>query len=188
VHHRAVAPSSRFATLSIVIAALALGLAACGDDDPPPVDPPDAGVDPKCAEATTHSDLAWIQENILTPSCADFTPCHKGRALQAQGLNLEDTKSRENLVGIPSVLFPQYDLIKAGDPDSSYLMIVLGHKPGPLPEKGTMPYNNPMLCVEKRDAIERWIANGALDSEPDAGVADAAVSVDARTSDAGPTD
>ena len=50
-------------------------------------------------------------------------------------------------------------------PSMSYLMVVLGHIDGPLdPRIGTMPYNSPLLCVEKREAIERWIAAGAPDT------------------------
>jgi len=191
VYHRAVASIPALALSLTAALSFGLGLAACSDDAPPPIDHVDAGVDPKCAEAVDHSDLAWIQENVFSPSCADFTPCHKGRALQAQGLNLEANKSRGNLVGVPSQLFPQFDLVKPGDPDHSYLMIVLGYKPGPLPMNGTMPYNNPKLCDEKLEAIERWINNGAPETEPDAGVdagaADAAPA-DAAPADAAPAD
>lgn len=60
------------------------------------------------------------------------------------------------------MLFPSYDRVVPGDPQRSYLMVILGHVPGPLaPNVGTMPYNEPLLCAEKRQAIERWIAAGA---------------------------
>lgn len=153
-----------------LLAALSLGGAAvgCGDSD---VDPPgadgsvgsdasaaDAGVSPSCMEATEHSDLAWIESEIFAPSCAAFGPCHQGAAVSAGGLNLEEGNSEANLVGVASGLFPEYDLVVPGDPDASYLMIILGHRDGPIDSStGTMPYNNPLLCVEKRDAIERWI-------------------------------
>jgi hypothetical protein len=44
-------------------------------------------------------------------------------------------------------------------------MVILGEFPGPPgmidPLVGTMPSNSPLLCQEKRDAIERWINAGA---------------------------
>lgn len=138
-----------------LLAFATLVAAACsGDDDPM--------TDPTCAEATEHDDLAWIQENVFTPSCAAFGPCHQGAALMAGELSLEDAAtSHAQLVGVESVLFPQFDRVVAGDPENSYLMIILGHFDGPLAESGTMPYNSPLLCEEKRDAIARWIEAGA---------------------------
>lgn len=139
---------------------------ACGDDGGSDAD---AMVSASCIEAENHSDLPWIQENILTPSCAAFTACHRGSALSAEGLNLEDGMSEENLVGVESELFPEFDLVVPGDPMTSYMMIILGQFEGPLGEGGTMPFNNPLLCQQKRDAIERWIADLSPPGDPDAG-------------------
>lgn len=174
-----------------VLAAVTLAGAAigCGDSD---VDPPDAdgsidadgsvadaAVSASCMEATEHSDLAWIESEIFAPSCAAFGPCHQGAASSAGDLNLEEGNSEANLVGVASGLFPEYDLVVPGDPDASYLMIILGHRDGPIdPSTGTMPFNNPLLCVEKREAIERWIlslsaARGAPEPEPEGPLASA---------------
>lgn len=161
---------------NVLVAGVLLG-AGCGDDgNGMAVDAGVADASPSCAEATQHSDLEWIQENIFTPSCAAFTACHQGRALAAAELNLEDGEARDNMVGVASTLFPDYDLVVPGDPESSYLMIILGHYDGPLGEGGLMPYNNPPLCVEKLEAIDRWITEGAMagGGPADAGVADAA--------------
>ena len=147
------------------LAVLALAAAGgCGNDAPSEPDaipvPPDAN--PLCLEAMDHSDLAWIQENILTPSCSAFDACHKDRADEAGGLNLEAGMSHAQLVGVQSEMFPEFDRVVAGDPESSYLMVILGHVDGPIDEDvGTMPYNSPLLCVEMRDAIARWIEAGA---------------------------
>lgn len=145
---------SRFPAL----VSLLLLLPACPSDD---TAAPDAAPDPKCLEAVDHSDLAWIQDNIFTPSCSGFNACHKGRALEAAELNLESGMSHEQLVGVESVLFPEFQRVVPGDPENSYLMIILGHYEGPLTDKGTMPYNSPLLCVEMRDAVARWIEAGA---------------------------
>lgn len=142
----------------------ALLLVACGGggNDGPDAMPPDAN--PFCVEATQHSDLAWIQANIFTPSCSRFTACHQGRALMAGELSLETEDAHAELVGIASTAFTERTRVIAGDPANSYLLMILGHfgLDVDLPEAGTMPYNSPLLCVEMRDAIERWIAAGAL--------------------------
>jgi len=143
------------------LAALALSLAACPSDDTEAIDagPPDA--DPNCLEAVDHSDLAWIQEHVFTPSCSRFNACHKGRALDAAELNLEPGMSQAQLVNVQSTLFTEYHRVVPSDPQNSYLLIILGQFQGPLTDKGTMPYNSPLLCQEMRDAIQRWIEAGA---------------------------
>lgn len=137
-------------------------LAACGGGNSgPDAGPPDANV--FCLEAEEHDDLPWIQENIFTPSCSRFTACHQGRALMAAELNLEDGETQMNLVNVPSTMFEEYMRVVPGDPENSYLMVILGQYDGPIDEDvGTMPYNSPLLCQEMRDAIERWIEAGAL--------------------------
>ena len=150
---------------------LILTMAACSGDD----GNGDGGVDAisaSCMEATTHSDLAWLQEKVFTPSCSAFVSCHKGAALEAGGLSLEPGQTIPQTVNIDSDLFPAFKRIVPGDPANSYMMIILGEFAGPLdPEVGTMPYNNPKLCQEKLDAVERWIMAGATEMESvDAGV------------------
>lgn len=152
-------------------AALAAFLAACdtsvgggGAADAAPA-APDAS--PACAEATAHSDLAWIQDNIFTPSCAAFSACHMGSAAQAAGLNLEAGMAQAELVDQVAVSQGlegmNLVLVVPGDSNASYLMTIIDHeskggrRSGPLPTAGTMPFNSPLMCVEKRDAIARWI-------------------------------
>lgn len=136
----------------------ALVLTGCpGDDADVPVD-----ASPACLEANDHQDLAWIQEDILSPGCANFSSCHSGAATQAGGLNLEPGRSHDALVGVRSTRFTDWTLVVPGNPAMSYLMVALGSYDGPIePTIGLMPYRSRMLCKEKRDAIERWIASGA---------------------------
>lgn len=152
------------ATSSLVLAA------ACGDDGgSADADPsaPDARVSAKCLEARDHSDLDWIHTEIIVPGCASFQSCHMGTALEAGGLNLETKANVLTLVGRQSPLFPQFQDIVPFSPSTSYLMILLGKYTGPLdPEVGTMPYASPLLCDQKRDAIDRWILAGATDGAP----------------------
>lgn len=168
------------------VVVVGLGSFGCGTDVKPTTDAGvDAGPSPECLEAEMHSDLAWLQEKIFTPTCSRFNACHKGAALSAGGLNLEDGNTANNLIDQPSILFPDQTLVIPGDPMNSYLMVILGSYPGDIdPEVGTMPFNNPLLCQQKRDAIERWIVS-LLNNDPDAGVSDGGV-VDAGVADAAP--
>lgn len=142
-------------------------LAGCPADDVTDVD-----ASATCVAARDHADLPWIQDNVFTPSCANFTSCHQGAATQAGGLDLATGHSHDALVNVHSTRFPAEVLVIPGDPVHSYLMVVLGQYDGPLDDRiGTMPYNSRLLCKEKRDAIERWIAAGAPEDPPiDAGV------------------
>lgn len=174
-----------------LLVALAAGCVETGVriPDASPVPPADAMPSPTCIEAAEHSDLEWLEEKVFTPSCAAFTACHKGRALSAGGLNLEAGRVLDSLLDQPSIEFVgERTLVVAGLPEMSYLMVVIGHRTDPegkLPEAGTMPYNNPLLCKPKRDAIERWILS--LDDQVDAGV-DAGTDLDAGADDAMPAD
>ncbi len=112
-----------------------------------------------CIEAMNHSDLEWIQDNIITPGCAAFSSCHKGAATQAGGLNLESGQTEASMVNVTSNLFTDWKMIVPGDPANSYLMVILGDEIGPLKDGvGTMPYNNPTLCKPKLDAVSRWVS------------------------------
>ena len=123
-----------------------------------------------------HSDYAWLQEKVFTPSCSAFNACHKGAALEAGGMSLEPGQTIPQNVNVDSTLFPTFKRIAPGDPANSYMMVILGGAEGPLdPDVGTMPYNNPLLCQEKVDAVRRWIANGAMETDP----VDAGTGVDA---------
>lgn len=147
-----------------LLVAFGLFFIGCGGDDG---GNQDAGIDalsPSCREALDHSDLTWIQDRILQPSCAGFTACHMGLAPDAGGLSLERGQSHRQLVGITSDLFPQFKRVVAGDAPNSYLMIIVGQYTGPIDAMaGTMPYRSTLLCKEKRDALERWILAGAPD-------------------------
>jgi hypothetical protein len=150
--------------LAALVSTLLVACGSSGDDDggggaaDAAPGTPDAMLSADCLEAANHSDLAWLQEKVFTPSCAAFSSCHKGSAPSAGGLNLEDGMTQTNLVGVPSKLDSNLNLVEAGDPMASYLMVILGQYDGNLsPSVGTMPFNNPLLCKPKRDAIDRWI-------------------------------
>lgn len=125
------------------------------------VEPGEPALSPSCNEATEHSDLEWIQDEIFTPSCASFSACHRGAARSAQGLNLEEGQALTNLVGIDSILQPGTLRVDPASPDDSLLLLLLGGIDGPsgpvISELGTMPPQSELLCEPKRAAVRRWI-------------------------------
>ena len=113
-----------------------------------------------CEEATEHSDLTWIEANVLGPTCA-LMGCHTGVAAVVD-LRLDVGFARDNLINRSSSTQTGWERIVIGSPATSYLMVALGRAEGPPPRDGTMPLGAPALCGELLDAIERWIASGAL--------------------------
>lgn len=145
-------------TLHSVAWALVLlaGITACGGDDGDV--PPDAALSAACMEATERSDLEFVQSQIFTAGCSLSSSCHAG-PLPAAGLSLEDGSSEAALIGVDSTLEPGFKLVEPGDPDNSYLLMILGREP--LPDGVTitdpMPQANPPLCDEKIEAVARWV-------------------------------
>jgi hypothetical protein len=150
------------AALSPIAVTLLVSVVACSSDGGS-TPAPDAAPSADCVEAAAHSDLTFVQDKILTPGCAAFSSCHRGLALMAGGLNLEAGMARAAMVNKASRIDPSKLLIKPGDPANSYLMIITGKYAGMIdPTVGTMPSRNPLLCAGKLDAMDRWIAAGAL--------------------------
>lgn len=119
-----------------------------------------------CMAAETHSDLAWIEQNIFVPSCA-FSGCHSSRTDLGK-LDLRSGMSHNSLVGVSSTLDTTRKLVVAGDIQSSYLMLMLhdfdpalATPPATTPSVGYMPQGAPILCCQKLQAVERWITAGA---------------------------
>lgn len=122
--------------------------------------PPDAAMPlTDCEEAELHSDLAWIQTKIFTPSCA-IGGCHVGPNADV-GLRLEAGQSHANLVNRGSSTVSGWARVVPGSVPASYLMVTLRRADGPAPGEGFMPLRADALCVEKLEAIERWILAGA---------------------------
>jgi hypothetical protein len=146
---------------------LILALAACsggGDDgdDTPAIDGAPADASAACVAATMYQSFTMIQTQIFQRQCA-FMDCHDALAPEAQ-MDLTGATAHAALVNTPSVMAAAQGMLRVtpNDPAMSYLMVILGEYPGNLdPVVGTMPSNSPLLCQEKRDAIERWIVAGA---------------------------
>jgi hypothetical protein len=110
-----------------------------------------------CEEAKLHSDLAWIQQKVFTPSC--LGECHTEPTPSAS-MDLSTGHSWGSLVNVTSTQYPTWKRVVPGNPGASMLMVQIGGEPGPELE-GTMPWGQPKLCDEMIDAIRRWIAAGA---------------------------
>jgi hypothetical protein len=101
--------------------------------------------------------LSSVQANIFSPIC---TQCHTG-TVGPLGLVLDEGVARANLVGVASVEVPELMRVKAGEPDSSYIVWKIEGRAGIVGEQ--MPLALPPLSAEQVAAIRGWIANGALD-------------------------
>lgn len=124
---------------------------------------PDATVQlTECQEATQHADLAWIQQKVFTPSCATAM-CHAGQSPEV-GLNLEAGRAHANLVSRNASTAAGWVRVVPGSLATSYLVVALGRTAGPPPRDGFMPLGTDPLCVEKLEAVERWIVAGALNN------------------------
>jgi hypothetical protein len=133
---------------------------------PPPIDAAiDAALDAApanltpCDEAAVHSDLAWIQDKIFTPSCAKGS-CHDADAPRAN-LDLSTGHAHHELVNVKSTIYTSWMLVASGDSAASMLMVRLGGEAGP--EVIPMPMGSDPLCQPMIDAIRRWIVSGAPD-------------------------
>jgi hypothetical protein len=148
----------------LVIYVILVGLAACGGgsnpDDP---DAPPADASPACELAKTYQDFTNIRPRF-SRQCS-FMDCHDASSPEAM-MDLTAADARDQLVAVDATMeiAAGFKRVVAGSPSTSYLMIILGDYTGPIDQDvGTMPQNSPLLCREKRDAIDRWITAGALD-------------------------
>jgi hypothetical protein len=101
------------------------------------------------------ADFQSIQDNVFTPVCVR---CHSG-AGAPEGLQLDAAHSYALLVGVPSTEDPSLPRVKAGVPDSSYLVLKLQGSPGIVGAQ--MPFGGPPLPQATIDVIRQWITNGA---------------------------
>lgn len=163
----------------VLLASLVAGCRIHLDSEDTPTDAPPGGrackvstTSQACMDATTHMDLTWIQANIFDASCI-FSGCHNGAATAAGKTDLRMGMSFAHLVNVASPhLDPTRMMVKPGDPQNSWMMVMLGDEdptkmtpPGnpPPASVGLMPQNSggTLLCCQKMDALNRWITAGA---------------------------
>lgn len=106
--------------------------------------------------------FANVQAQVF-PTCF----CHFAAAdpVANGSLSLEMDTAYANIFGVKSSQLPTMDLIKAGDPDNSYLFLKLTNKHLDAGGSGDpMPQFSPILAADKIMLIEEWITAGALDN------------------------
>ncbi len=113
------------------------------------------------------ADFQSIQDNVFTPICSQ---CHIG-ASAPEGLQLDAGHSYNLLVGVPSAEQPNLLRVKAGDPDSSYMVQKIEGLSSISGDR--MPRGEPPLPQATIDAIRQWITNGAQNAPAAAAAATA---------------
>jgi len=129
----------------------------------------DAAIPAVCLEAEQHSDLTWIETNVFSKQCT-FSGCHNGAPTDAGKMDLRTGHAFASIVGVDSHMCPGTMRVIAGNSAGSWMMKMLGQVQDTTPPScaidpkiGLMPMDNmgELLCVQKRDAIQRWIDMGA---------------------------
>ena len=84
--------------------------------------------------------------------------CHSSSGNQGN-LILESNVAYNNLVGVQSVLFPQYKRVEASNSANSLIIKILKGEVSPR-----MPLNGNSLSAATIDSIAKWIDAGALNN------------------------
>ncbi|MGE0545566.1 MAG: hypothetical protein AB7O24_06485 [Kofleriaceae bacterium] len=133
----------------------------------------DAPTPAACLAANGRSDFAFVRDKILVKQCT-YSGCHNGSADEAGQLDLRMENAYASLMNRLSLIDENHLLVVPGMPTQSYLLLMLKHiqpadmEPDAIPPDETDPGYMPKasvfkpLCIEKLNAIERWIAAGAL--------------------------
>ena len=98
-----------------------------------------------------------IQVKVFTPGC-DKPSCHGATNNQAD-LLLREGEAYQNLVGVPSFLFPGMTRVIPDNSSKSLLIKILKGEVSPR-----MPLDGPFLEDAIIDSIAKWIDNGALNN------------------------
>lgn len=108
---------------------------------------------------TTNVPLAKFSE-IKTKVFINCTgaQCHSSSGNQGN-LILESAVAYNNLVGVQSILFPQYKRVEAGNSANSLIIKILKGEISPR-----MPLNGTPLPAATIDSIAKWIDRGALNN------------------------
>src|SRR5262249_12932658 len=127
---------------------------------------------PMCEEGSASTCVAIqptldsIQANMFDKNCVGGG-CHDGGNSPQGRVDLRDGMSYAHLVNVPSLLQPTRKLVVPGDPPSSYLLVMIGKiapedatpPAPPIPASvGLMPQSGGILCCQKLDAVDAWIA------------------------------
>jgi hypothetical protein len=166
----------RSALLTATLWASVAALLACG-----PTDPPAAACEKYVVSTTTDLTTPSVSfANDVVPifrqSCAIAgSTCHgsttPGRIFLGSTMAPVDPSTiRAQIVDVTSTDLPSMALVKAGEPENSFLMRKMDGDQCILDAQcvdgdclTSMPQASPLLDVPARDVVRRWIAQGALD-------------------------
>jgi hypothetical protein len=114
---------------------------------------------------TPLADPSWSADiaPVLRETCGSSGACHGGAAPQQQ-LLLEgaDAAMRAGLVDVPSQYLSNIILVRPGQPDSSFLLLVMSDDIAV--RRGfryRMPPTSLLMPAAVQQTIRNWIANGA---------------------------
>lgn len=96
-----------------------------------------------------------VQREVFNKNC-NSSGCHGGPVVQAN-LDLSEGNSYANLVGVKSLLNPQFKRVVSGDSENSFLIMMLknsGNGTSIMPPTGKL--NDELI-----DSIAAWIDRGA---------------------------
>lgn len=96
---------------------------------------------------------------IFTRTCA-MGGCHSLTTRQA-GLVLTEGAAYDAIVGKTALTRPQLQLVRAGQPDASWLALVIGPDETARSSISRMPLASPALTPNQVATIRNWIARGA---------------------------
>ncbi len=98
-----------------------------------------------------------IQNKVFTPIC-DRPGCH-GTTNTQVNLLLREGEAYQNLVGVPSLLFPGMTRVIPDNSTKSLLIKILKGEVSPR-----MPLDGPFLEDAIIDSIAKWIDSGAINN------------------------
>lgn len=136
-----------FLKIIIILALITLVIGCSEEETTAPT------ANPSTAPLAKFSDL---QAKIFN-SCA-IAGCHASGSVQGN-LDLSSGQSYSNLVGVQSVLYPQFMRVEPGSAGNSMLIKILKGELNPQ-----MPLNRSPLSNDVIDSIEAWIDRGALNN------------------------
>ena len=113
--------------------------------------------EPEPEPSVPFSKFSSLQEKVFTPSC-DKPGCHGNTNNQA-GLLLQEGEAYQNLVGVPSLIFPGMTRVI---PDSSAISLLIKILKGEVSPR--MPLEGGFLSDAVIDTIAKWIDDGAINN------------------------
>jgi hypothetical protein len=138
---------NKIISLSIILIISSL-LISCSNDSP--TEPPTANNNTALAKFSALNAKVFV-------NCVG-AQCHSSAGNQGN-LILESSVAYNNLVGVQSVLFPQYKRVEAGNSANSLIIKILKGEVSPR-----MPLSQPPLPAATIDSIAKWIDQGALNN------------------------